>query len=406
MTNRQTIVKTNEHTTPKLYTDLGLPQGSPLSSILYLFYNADLLDDCAKKGVDAQGYIDDITLMSASKTVRGNTQKLAQVHNQVCESWRAKHGSEFSLPKYQLIHISRKRNIDYTAGVRLRGGHLIKGMSTAINLGISFESKLSWKNQISKIKEKAIKSIAALTSITGSTWGGSYLALRKIFKAVIIPQITYGASIWHTPTGERGNRKMLVMQLAQVQALGARLITGAFRATSTQALNIEAYPTPIGLELDRKTDQTAACLCSGPLYHTLTQGRSTHPRRIPTPLEVLKKRHTKLFGSNIHKLERRPAYIVAPWWEPPAVDISGSKEKATQFHNEYLESKPSAEIVAYTDGSGINEKIGSSCVIHGKTKAIKKFLGANTCSTVYMGELQGIEDSLSYTLSQDQSSGI
>lgn len=86
LTNRQTIVNTNEHTTPKLYTDLGLPQGSPLSSILYLFYNVDLLDDCAKKVVDAQGYIDYITLMSASKSVRGNTQKLAQVHNQVCDS--------------------------------------------------------------------------------------------------------------------------------------------------------------------------------------------------------------------------------------------------------------------------------------------------------------------------------
>ena len=86
LTNRQTIVKTNKHTTPKLYTDLGLPQGSPLSSILYLFYNADLLDNCTKKGVDAQAYIDDITLMSAGKSVKDNTQKLAQVHNQVCES--------------------------------------------------------------------------------------------------------------------------------------------------------------------------------------------------------------------------------------------------------------------------------------------------------------------------------
>ena len=84
-------------------------------------------------------------------------------------------------------------------------------MSTAINLGITFESKLSWKNQISKTKEKATKSIAALTSITGSTWRGSYLVFRKIFKAVIISLITYGASIWHTPIGENGNQKMLVM---------------------------------------------------------------------------------------------------------------------------------------------------------------------------------------------------
>lgn len=61
LTNRQTIVKTNKHTTSKLSIDLGLPQGSPLSSILYLFYNADLLENSAAKRVEAQGFIDDIT---------------------------------------------------------------------------------------------------------------------------------------------------------------------------------------------------------------------------------------------------------------------------------------------------------------------------------------------------------
>ena len=44
------------------------------------------------------------------------------------------------------------------------------------------------------------------------------------------------------------------MQLAQVQALEASVITRAFKATSMQTLNIEAYLTPIGLKLDKKTD--------------------------------------------------------------------------------------------------------------------------------------------------------
>ncbi len=52
--------------------------------------------------------------------------------------------------------------------------------------------------------------------------------MRKIFKAVIIPQITYGASIWHTPTSEKGHQKTLILQLAQVQALGVHIISGAF----------------------------------------------------------------------------------------------------------------------------------------------------------------------------------
>ena len=117
---------------------------------------------------------------------------------------------------------------------------------------------------------------------------------------MIIPQIAYGALVWHTPSGEKGHRKALVMQLAQVQALGARLITGAFKATSTQTLNIETYLTPIKLELDKKVHQTAARLHSGTFYSTITQGRSTHPRRIHTPLEILelsyqapKKQHSR-----------------------------------------------------------------------------------------------------------------
>ena len=116
-TNCQTIVKINKHTTSKLSIDLGLSQESLLSSILYLFYNTDLLEDCAVKGVEAQGFIDNTTLIVTSKSTRGNTQRLTKVHNQTCKDQRAKHGSEFSLLKYQLIHISRKQDINYTAGI-------------------------------------------------------------------------------------------------------------------------------------------------------------------------------------------------------------------------------------------------------------------------------------------------
>ena len=117
------------------------------------------------------------------------------------------------------------------------------------------------------------------------------------------------------------------MQLAQVQALEARLITGAFKATSAQALNVGAYLTPIGLKLNKKADQTIACLYSGLLYHTLIQSRSIHLKRFLAPLEVFEKCYAKNFGTNIYKQERIPAYIMAFWWQPPTINISDSKEK-------------------------------------------------------------------------------
>ena len=50
---------------------------------------------------------------------------------------------------------------------------------------------------------------------------------------------------------EKGNQKMLVMQLVLVQALGTRLIIRRLRATLMQALNIKVYLTFISLELDK-----------------------------------------------------------------------------------------------------------------------------------------------------------
>ncbi len=86
---------------------------------------------------------------------------------------------------------------------------------------------------------------------------------------MIIPQLAYGASIWYIPKGKKGNQITLVTQLVQAQATGVRPITGEFKVTSAQALNIESHLTTIHLELDKKKIQTAARLFSGPLYHTL-----------------------------------------------------------------------------------------------------------------------------------------
>ena len=77
-------------------------------------------------------------------------------------------------------------------------------------------------------------------------------------------------------------------------------------------LNIEAYFTSIRLELDKKTDQTAAWLCLGLFYSTITENRSVHSRQLLIPLETLEKSHVKLLGSNISELEKKLAYIMAP----------------------------------------------------------------------------------------------
>lgn len=78
------------------------------------------------------------------------------------------------------------------------------------------------------------------------------------------------------------------------------LIPTEFKAISAQAFNVEAYLISINLELEKKTDQRATCLYSGPLYYTFTERQSTNSRRILIPLEILEKHNAKLFGNQIY----------------------------------------------------------------------------------------------------------
>lgn len=132
-----------------------------------------------------QDYLDDIILITMVRLVKSNGQKLAKIDNKICKNWRVKYRLVFSLVKYQLIHIIKKKNIDYISEVKLKE-FLVKEAITIINLGIILNPKLSWKDYILKIKEEAIKNLGVLSSITGSTWGSNYHLLCKIFKVVII----------------------------------------------------------------------------------------------------------------------------------------------------------------------------------------------------------------------------
>lgn len=75
----------------------GILQGSPLSPILYLFYNAHLIDElhaaAAGKAL-VTGYIDDICILVWSKSARDNYELLERLH-QVADAWASRHASRF-----------------------------------------------------------------------------------------------------------------------------------------------------------------------------------------------------------------------------------------------------------------------------------------------------------------------
>lgn len=99
--------------------------------------------------------------------------------------------------------------------------------------------------------------------------------------------------------------------------------------------------------------------------------------------------------------ESRKAFVQAPWQAPPEVTIEG-REVAVDRHNQIsLKSTKERPLILYTDGSGIEGKVGAAVIVdlkdqHGQHAHSQ--MGDDKISTVYAAELRAIEMALALVL--------
>lgn len=139
--NRTTTIRMGDIESEPCTVAVGIPQGSPLSPILYLFYNADLLEAAADCDVRTSGWIDDVYFFTRSTSTEQNCENLERAH-QRADEWARTHGSKSSPAKYQLMHFTRARaKFNGTQTMTVAGAE-IKPAKTATYLGITLDPAL------------------------------------------------------------------------------------------------------------------------------------------------------------------------------------------------------------------------------------------------------------------------
>lgn len=68
-------------------------------------------------------------------------------------------------------------------------------------LGVQLDQHLTGIKQIEHCQVKATEMTAALCSIAGSTWGITLAHLRRMYTAVLWPQVTFASSTWFLQAG-------------------------------------------------------------------------------------------------------------------------------------------------------------------------------------------------------------
>ena len=200
MTDRSTTLIVQGKESERLRVNAGVPQGSPLSPILFLFYNADLLDLCCNPAArtTAIGFIDDVKILVYGPSTESNCRKLEATHRK-CLEWASKFGLKFAPQKYELIHFTRRRNaFNLTACVDLDGVGREPKKDVRV-LGVWLDTRLKWTGHIREIRRRAAGQAQALSRITAATWGASFQKARQVYSAVVRPTVAFAAPIWHTP---------------------------------------------------------------------------------------------------------------------------------------------------------------------------------------------------------------
>ena len=115
LTGRKTRLKFDDHVSEIINITNGIGQGDPLSMLLYIIYNADLLDLPDNSQLEnTVGYIDDITLMAIGSNFEETTNCLKDmmVKEDGRLQWSAQHNSHFEVTKSAILHFTRRTSPD------------------------------------------------------------------------------------------------------------------------------------------------------------------------------------------------------------------------------------------------------------------------------------------------------
>jgi hypothetical protein len=229
----------------------GVPQGSPLSPVLFLLYIATLYEAlAASPGLVVVGFADDTNLMVFSRDVQANCARLENAWR-ICERWAKSRGMEFAPQKSELMHFTRAHN-PLPNKVRLSGAEVAPRESARF-LGVWLDRKLRWRAHLLKVKAKMETQVFALTKIAASTWGCSLARAREVYTKVIRSAIAYGASAYHTPADPRKQTpRGAAKELATTQSSCLRVVAGAYRATPVRSLETETWVPPLDLYLNKR----------------------------------------------------------------------------------------------------------------------------------------------------------
>ncbi len=190
--NRKIQLAFDNKTSIETDIQIGIPQDSSISPILFLIYIRNLFQDLESRGMN---YINNISLVALSESIEKNCKILKKTVIRIFEK-RTNNLIQFNLEKTELIYFHSKRNIDKNVNICFSKNYLVEAKPTVKQLKIWLDSKLNFKKHIEKKVAQTTRIFHQIKRLSNTERGLSFQVIKQLYITCITLIADYGVPIW------------------------------------------------------------------------------------------------------------------------------------------------------------------------------------------------------------------